>query len=118
MATPEALKTYVISYETNQATWKLYLLAYSKEDAMEFLMEEVGNEAEGFRINNFESREEIHAITPKAKRIIAGPEKIVEVEKLICPWCESTDYENFHAMKMHIVKTHTGKSQLPKKPKK
>lgn len=112
-----AFRTYVISYETNQATWKLYLLAESRDDAMEFLMKEVGNEAEGFRVNNFESREEIHAVTPKVIDIIRGPEKVVEVQKLICPWCESTKYETYHAMKMHIVKAHTGKSTKPNSKK-
>ena len=112
------LQTFVISYETNQATWKLYLLAESKEDAMGFLMKEVGNEAEGFRVNNFETREEIHAITPKVIDSLRGEEKVVVEEKLVCPWCEATNYENYHALKMHIVKTHTGKSQIKKKKEK
>lgn len=111
------LQIFVISYETKQATWKLYLLAESKEDAMGFLMKEVGDEAEDFRINNFEARESIHAVTSKVIDLIRGPEKEpvrIETDKLICPWCESTDYETYHALKMHIVKAHTGKSTKPK----
>jgi len=107
------LQIFVVSYETEDATWKLYLMAESKEDAMGFLMKEVGDKAKGFRINNFEAREEIHAITTKVIDRIRGPkqeEKVVEKVKLICPWCESTDYETNHALKMHIVKTHTGKT--------
>lgn len=112
------LQVFVVSYETNQATWKVYLLAESREDAMGYLMREVGDKAEGFKINNFEIREQIHAITSKVIEGIRGPEKEAEVvvvpPKLICPWCESTDYETNHALKMHIVKAHTGKSQKPK----
>lgn len=111
------VQVFVVSYETNKATWRVYLLAESKEDAMGYLMREVGNEAEGFRINNFETREEIHAITSKVLDGIRGPEqevKVIENDKLICPWCESTDYKTNHALKMHIVKSHTGKMQKPK----
>jgi len=114
------LQVFVISYETKDATWKLYLLAESREDAMGYLMQEVGNKAEGFKINNFDVRESIHAITSKALDGIRGPkqeEKVVELPpKLLCPWCESTDYETNHALKMHIVKSHGVKSKkVPQK---
>ncbi len=108
------LQVFMIDYETNQATWKVRLLAESREDAMGFLMQEVGDKAEGFKINNFDMRDEIHAITSKVVDGIRGPERepeVIETTKLICPWCESTDYETNHALKMHIVKTHTGKSK-------
>lgn len=112
------LQVFVVSYETNKATWKVYLLAESREDAMGYLMKEVGDKAEGFKINNFEVREEIHAITSKVLDGIRGPSQEQEVvqlpAKLLCPWCESTDYETNHALKMHIVKAHTGKTHKPK----
>lgn len=112
------VQVFVVSYETNQATWRVYLLAESKEDAMGYLMQEVGNKAEGFKVNNFETREEIHAITSKVLDGIKGPVPEAEVielpPKLICPWCDSTEYETNHAMKMHIVKAHTGKTSKPK----
>ena len=114
------LQVFVVSYETKQATWRVYLLAESKEDAMGYLMKEVGDKAEGFRINNFETREAIHAVTSKVLDLIRGPKQeaeVIENTKLICPWCESTDYQSNHALKMHIVKSHTGKSQKPQKAK-
>lgn len=107
------ISVYSIDYETNEATWKVKLLAESKEDAVEYLKERVGS-AEGFRINNMDVRDEIHAISVKVLEGIRGPEKVAEVKevtKLICPWCESTDYDSYHALKMHIVKTHTGKTK-------
>lgn len=111
-----ALQVFVISYETKDATYKAYLLGESKEDAMGYIMSEMGDN-EGFRINNFESREEIHAITPKLLDGIRGPKQeaqVVEKNNLVCPWCESTEYGNNHALKMHIVKAHTGKSDKKK----
>lgn len=111
------LQTFVISYETDQATWKLYLIAESKEDALKFLMDEVGNKAEGFRVNNFEAREQIHAVTPTVIEKLTPPQETVIDSRLICPWCKSIDYVNAHALKMHIVKAHTGKAHKPK-PKK
>ena len=103
-----AIQVFVISYETKASTYKAYLLAESKSDAMTYLKTEMGQE-EGFRVQNFESREEIHAITTQVLDKIRGPKQeaeVVENTKLICPWCESTDYKTVHALKMHIVKTH------------
>jgi hypothetical protein len=103
-----AIQVFVISYETKASTYKAYLLAESKADAMTYLKTEMGKE-EGFRIQNFESREEIHAITTQVLDKIRGPKQevtVVENTKLVCPWCESTEYESNHALKMHIVKTH------------
>jgi hypothetical protein len=103
-----AIQVFVISYETKVSTFKAYLLAESKADAMSYLKAEMGDQ-EGFRINNFESREEIHAITTQVLDKIRGPKqeaKVVENVKLLCPWCESTDYLSNHALKMHIVKAH------------
>jgi hypothetical protein len=110
------LQVFVVSYETKDATYKAYLLGDSKEDVMGYLKQEMG-EQEGFRINNFESREAIHAITPKVLDGIRGPKEeaqVIENTKLVCPWCESEDYGTNHALKMHIVKAHTGKSEKPK----
>ena len=107
------LQVFVVSYETKNATYKAYLLGESKEDVMGYLQREMGKE-DGFRINNFESREEIHALTPKVIDGIRGPKQeaqVVEKNTLTCPWCESTEYESNHALKMHIVKAHTGKTQ-------
>lgn len=106
------LHVYSVDYETSEATWKVKLLAESKEDAMGYLMSVVGK-AEGLKINNFDVKDEIHAITTKVVENIRGPEKepeVIETVKLICPWCESTEYGNNHALKMHIVKSHTGKT--------
>lgn len=103
-----AIQVFVVSYETKASTYKAYLLAESKEDAMTYLRLEMG-EQEGFKIQNFESREEIHAITTQVLDKIRGPQlkaQVVETTKLVCPWCESTDYETNHALKMHIVKAH------------
>ena len=103
-----AIQVFVISYETKASTYKAYLLAESKADAMSYLRKEMGEE-EGFKIQNFESREEIHAITTQVLDKIRGPKReaeVIENVKLICPWCESTEYETNHALKMHIVKTH------------
>lgn len=103
-----AIQVFVVSYETKASTYKAYLLAESKADAMTYLRTEMGDE-EGFKIQNFESREEIHAITTQVLDKIRGPKteaEVVKETKLICPWCESTDYETNHALKMHIVKAH------------
>jgi hypothetical protein len=102
------LQVFVVSYETKESTYKAYLLAQSKEDAMTYLKTEMGGN-EGFKINNFESREVIHAVTTQVLDKIRGPKQeaqVIEQTKLICPWCESTDYETNHALKMHIVKAH------------
>ena len=114
------LTVFSIDYETRESTWKVKLLAESKEDAIGYLRSLTG-EAEGFRINNLDMKDEIHAITPKVLEGIKGPKlepEVQEISKLQCPWCESTDYENFHALKMHIVKTHTGKTVKKKTTKK
>ena len=111
------LQVFTVDYETRESTWKVRLLAESKEDAMGYLMKEVGDKAEGFRINNFDMSNEVHAITSKVLDGIRGPEKeaeVLETIKIKCPWCDSTDYETNHALKMHIVKSHTGKTQKPK----
>lgn len=102
------LQVFVISYETKDATYKAYLLAKDKADAMTYLKTQMGQQ-EGFKVNNFETREVIHAVTTQVLEHIRGPQKeaeVVEKTKLVCPWCESTEYETNHALKMHIVKTH------------
>lgn len=112
------MQVFVISYETDASTYKLYLLGKNQADAMTWLKMKVGG-LPGYRMNNFESREEIHAITDQLVDILQKekPETTV-IEKLVCPWCGANEYETPHALKMHIVKNHATSKKEDKKPKK
>lgn len=100
------MQVFVVNYETNESTYKLYLLGKDQADAMTFLKKKVGD-LEGFRVNNFESREVIHAVTPQLLELITPPAPEAKVERrLLCPWCEADHYETNHALKMHICKNH------------
>lgn len=100
------MNIFVINYETDRSTYKLVVLAESREDAFGYLKWKMGEEP-GFKINSMEQREQIHAITPKLlDKLRPVDREVVEQKLLICPWCESTEYGSPHALKMHIVKTH------------
>lgn len=108
------LSVFMIKYETDDSTWKVNLIAESREDALGYLKKEVGDKTTGYKITDLEHRDDIHALTTKVVGGIRGPAKEAEVvteTKLICPWCESEDYGTLHALKMHIVKTHTKKDK-------
>jgi hypothetical protein len=106
---------FVISYETKEATWKLHLLAETREDATQFLTARVGKE-EGFRINWVEQREQIHYVTDKVLDSIRPPTPPIREVQPICPWCESVEYKTLHALKVHIGKNHaTTEDKTPKK---
>lgn len=110
------MQVFVVNYETSTATYKLYLLGKDQADAMTYVRTKVGH-LDGFRINNFESREEIHQVTPQLLEMITpkAPDAKV-VHKLVCPWCEADHYETHHALKMHICKNHaTAKKEKDKK---
>jgi len=99
---------FVVNYETKASTYKAYLLAEDRNDASAFITANMGKE-EGFKFTSVEQREDIHAISDRvrAKMGITKTEtEVVEKRILTCPWCESTDYETLHALKMHIVKNH------------
>ena len=100
------MKVFVVNYERDEPTYKLYLLGKDQADAMTYLKMRVGD-LPGYRLNNFESREEIHQLTPQLMDMLQRekPEAIVE-KRLVCPWCEEDKYETNHALKMHIVKNH------------
>ena len=107
------LSMFMIDYETKEATWKVKLLAESKEDALGYLKKEVGDKSEGYRIVNMDQRDEVHAITTQVLENIRGPKieaEVITETKIICPWCEEDKYGSLHALKMHIVKAHTGKT--------
>lgn len=112
------MQVFVVSYETDHSTYKLYLLGKDQADAMTYLRMKVGD-LPGFRINNFESREELHAVTPQLMDSFQRetPEPVVE-KRLVCPWCEEDKYETNHALKMHIVKNHATSKKEDKKKKK
>jgi hypothetical protein len=112
------MQVFVVSYETDASTYKLYLLGKDQADAMTYLKMRVG-ELPGYRMNNFESREEIHMITPQLIDMLQKetPEAVVE-HRLVCPWCEEDKYETNHALKMHIVKNHATSKKDDKKKKK
>lgn len=108
---------FAVNYETKEATWKLYILANDREDVKDYLLEKVGK-TPGFRINSIEQREPIHDITTK---VLDGLRPIPEPERIplaICPWCESTDYKTFHALKIHIAKNHATVEDKTAPPKK
>ena len=109
------MQVFVVNYETKDATYKLYLLGKDQADAMTYLKNRVGH-LEGFRINNFESREEIHHITTQLLDMLQRehPEPVVE-HRLVCPWCNEDKYETNHALKMHIVKNHADSKKEVKK---
>lgn len=96
---------FVISYETKVTTWKVHLLAESREDATAYVVNKMGKE-EGFRLNYVEQREPIHTITEKILDNIRPPVPPDVKIQPICPWCESTDYTTLHALKVHIGKNH------------
>ena len=112
------MQVFVVNYETDESTYKLYLLGKDQADAMGFLGQRVGN-LPGYRLNNFESRESIHHITPQLVDMLQKekPEAVVE-HRLVCPWCEDDKYETNHALKMHIVKNHADSKKAPAKKKK
>lgn len=113
------MQVFVVNYETDESTYKLYLLGKDQSDAMTFLKMRVGD-LPGYRLNNFDTREEIHTITPQLLDMLQKehPEPVVE-RRLVCPWCEADNYETNHALKMHIVKNHaTSKKEDKKVPKK
>lgn len=111
------MQVFVVSYETDESTYKLYMLGKDQADAMTFLKKRVGG-LPGYRMNNFESREEIHTITPQLLDMLQKehPEPVVE-RRLVCPWCEDDKYETNHALKMHIVKNHADSKKNPPKKK-
>jgi hypothetical protein len=113
------MQVFVVSYETDESTYKLYLMGKDQADAMGYLKQRVGD-LKGFRVNNFESRETLHAVTPQMLDMLQRetPAPVVE-KRLICPWCEDDKYETNHALKMHIVKNHAdSKKKAPKKKEK
>ena len=111
------MQVFVVSYETKESTYKLYLLGKDQSDAKTFLQKRVGG-LEGYRLNNFETREEIHTITPQLLDMLQRetPEPVVE-RRLVCPWCNEDKYETNHALKMHIVKNHADTKKKVKKGK-
>ncbi len=112
------MQVFVVSYETDESTYKLYMLGKDQADAMTYLNKRVGH-LPGYRMNNFESRELIHVITPQLLDMLQKehPEPIVE-KRLVCPWCEADMYGTNHALKMHIVKNHAdSKKDVKKKDK-
>jgi len=113
------MQVFVVNYETDDSTYKLYLLGKDQADAMTYVKMRVGN-LPGYRMNNFESREEIHAVTPQLLEMLTPPppeEKVVH--KMLCPWCGADHYETLHALKMHICKNHaTSNKDNPKKKEK
>jgi hypothetical protein len=112
------MQVFVVSYETDESTYKLYLLGKDQSDAMTYLKMRVGD-LPGYRMNNFESREEIHMITPQLIDMLQKETPVPVVEhRLVCPWCNEDKYETNHALKMHIVKTHADTKKEDKKPKK
>lgn len=112
-----ALYTFSISYETNDSTWKVFLLGESREQAIDYITKHVG-EDNGLRFTSIDQRESIHAITPEILDKIRGPKpEELEPEKvrtLVCPWCESEDFKTNHALKMHIVKQHADSKKKEK----
>jgi hypothetical protein len=113
------MQVFVISYETDDSTYKLYLLGKDQADAMTYLKMRVGG-LKGYRMNNFESREEIHMVTPQLIDMLTPTKPVAEVvHKLVCPWCEADHYETNHALKMHICKAHAtaNKDNAKKKDK-
>lgn len=109
------MQVFVVNYETDESTYRLYLLGKDQADAMTYLKMRVGG-LPGYRMNNFESREEIHQITPQLLDLLQKehPEPVVE-RRLVCPWCEADNYETNHALKMHIVKNHADSKKEVKK---
>lgn len=109
---------FSVNYETRKSTYKAVITGDSREDVVGYMAARFGNE-EGYQLTSIEQREEVHALTDKVLEVIRGPKVDPEVlteTKLICPWCESENYSNFHALKMHIVKSHTApKDSTPKK---
>ena len=112
------MQVFVVSYETTESTYKLFMVGKDQADAMTYLKMRVGD-LPGYRMNNFESREEIHTLTPQLVDMLQKehPEPVIE-RRLVCPWCEDDKYETNHALKMHIVKNHAdSKKKVSKKDK-
>lgn len=103
------LHFFKVQYETKKMLYKANVVAEHKDDLMNFIRATMGTE-EGFKITNIDDAGIIHAFTDKVIGGIRGTSKPTVTEEtkqvFVCPWCESTDYQSNHALKIHITKTH------------
>jgi hypothetical protein len=118
------LNVHRIDYETEDMIWRANVLARDIPDMIEYIRMSTDKP---IKVNNTETKDMVHAVTQYAKDLLKE-EILDDIEKeqkeyerktaWKCPWCEDDkhSYENAHALKMHIVKTHAdSKKKSPKK---